>query len=123
MARTLSVLPRSETADDPRMDHENELQAAQDRVDELERDLAIAEAALDELENEYPESADEMAVNEAGVRMVDSEIDGLRADLADAEEDFRSAYERWQEAENLPVDEDDGGDDDGRWPLNPEGPW
>jgi chromosome segregation ATPase len=104
------------------MDPENELQAAQDRVDELERDLAVAEAAMEELENENPESADEMAVNEAGVRMVDSEIDGLKADLADANEDYRIAFERWREAENLPGDEDDEGDDDDGWPLSPEEP-
>jgi chromosome segregation ATPase len=105
------------------MDPEHELQAAQDRVDELERDLATAEAWLEQLENENPESADEMAVNEAGVRMVDSEIDGLKADLADANEDLRSAFERWREAENLPGDGDDEGDDDHGGPLSPEGPW
>jgi chromosome segregation ATPase len=86
------------------MEHEDELQAAQDRVDELERDLATAEAWLEELENENPESADDIAVNEAGVRMVDSEIDGLNADLADANEDHRIAFERWREAEDLPDD-------------------
>ena len=56
------------------------------------------------MENENPESADEMAVNEAGVRMVDSEIEGLKADLADANEDFRIAFERWREAGGAFVD-------------------
>ena len=104
------------------MDPEDALQAAQARVDELERDLASAEAVLEELVNENPESADEIAVNAAAVRMVESELDGLKADLADANEDHRIAFDRWREAEDLPDDGDDEDDDDDSWPLSPEKP-
>ncbi|MDN4478661.1 hypothetical protein QQX10_10715 [Demequina sp. SYSU T00039] len=83
--------------DDLRARAEAERQRASDAYDEVENDLAGAKELLEQLEQEDLDSPKRSASRENKMRIVEDEIEGLRQDLADAEDDLTRAISFWDE--------------------------
>ena len=84
-------------SDADREQAEAERQRASDAYNEVSDELAEAEELLSALEDEDIASPTRSATREAKIRIIDTEVHGLREDLEDAEADLTRAIERWDE--------------------------
>jgi hypothetical protein len=103
-------------------DAEAELRAASAKVLAVEDAVERAEEVVYAIENEKPDSPQAEADVEARMKVAEAELDRLKGELADTNEDLRLVTERWQDAGYLPGDEVEEPDDDDGWPLSPEEP-